>query len=298
MRVTKLHRTRLRRIGRPSTPKRLLVIIVLVVAAGAQTMLAQIAGTNPVVHFHTDLGEMDVLLLQDVAPNTVANFLPYVRRGNYDNTFFHRSIPNFVIQGGGFTWNGQAIAIRQDAPVANEFHVSNTRGTLAMAKMAGDPNSATNQWFFNESDSNAGPPADLDTQNGGFTVFGRVIDGASLATMDTIGAVPVYVFQPPFDSVPLRDPYHYPDPPQDANLVHVAWIKVVPQIVALTHPTASTIHVQGRGQASTTYKLEMSSSPVATGFTKSVNVTTGTMGNFNFDDNSPGTKKFYRMAIP
>jgi cyclophilin family peptidyl-prolyl cis-trans isomerase len=276
-----------------------LAVLCFALTAGSHALFGQLAGTNPISRFHTDLGDIDVLLLQDVAPKNVANFLGYVNPGSYDNSFIHRSPKNFVVQGGGFKYvNGQVVSIAQHAPVVNEFHVSNTRGTLAMAKVAGDPNSATNQWFFNESDSNASGPNGLDTQNGGFTVFGRIINSSGLTTMDTIAAVPVYVFQAPFDQVPLRDPYHYPDAFMDSNLVHVIWIKVVPQIVALTHPNANTIHVQGRGVASTTYKLQMSSSPDASTFTTSVNVTTGTAGNFNYDDTSPGMKKFYRVVIP
>ncbi|MFL6515637.1 MAG: peptidylprolyl isomerase [Chthoniobacterales bacterium] len=275
------------------------LVVLLLATAASQSLFGQLVGTNPVVRFHTDLGDIDVVLLQDIAPSNVANFLRYVKRGDYDNSFIHRSPPNFVVQGGGFKWvNNQAVAIATDPPVINEFHVSNRRGTLAMAKVAGDPNSATSQWFFNEADANADPPISLDTQNGGFTVFGRIFTGAGLTTLDTIAAVPVYVFQAPFDQVPLRNGYVYPGPIADINLVHVIWVKVVPQIVAVTHPTATTIHVQGRGVASTTYKLFMSSSPVGSTFTTSVNVTTGTQGNFNYDDNNPGTKKFYRVAIP
>lgn len=269
--------------------------ICFLLVAGSHAF-AQLVGTNPLVRFHTDLGDMDVLLLQDVAPKNVANFLSYVNSGAYDNSFIHRSPPNFVIQGGGYKFvNGHAVAINQGSPVVNEFHVSNTRGTLAMAKMAGDPNSATNQWFFNESDTNAGPPANLDTQNGGFTVFGRITNSTGLTTMDTIAAVPIYNAGSPFDQIPLL---HYTSGNiQDSNLVHVIWINVIPQIVALTHPSGSTIHVQGRGTPSTAYKLQMSSTADASGFTTMVNVGTGTAGNLNYDDNSPGTRKFYRLTI-
>jgi cyclophilin family peptidyl-prolyl cis-trans isomerase len=274
------------------------LVVFLAVMVGSPAVFAQLAGTNPLVRFHTDLGDIDVQLLQDTAPKNVANFLGYVNPGAYDNSFIHRSPPHFVVQGGGFKYvNSQIVAINQHAAVVNEFHVSNTRGTLAMAKLANDPNSATNQWFFNESDSNATGPNGLDTQNGGFTVFGRVLNGASLTTIDAIAAVPVYVFQSPFDQVPLRDPYHYPDQFQDSNLVHVQWIKVMPQIVALSRTNATTVHLQGRGVASTTYRLLSSSSPDGSGFTTSTNVTTGTQGNFNFDDTSAGTHKFYRLVI-
>jgi cyclophilin family peptidyl-prolyl cis-trans isomerase len=264
------------------------LVFCLLLGAGSQASFAQVSGTNPLARFHTDLGDMDVILLQDVAPKTVANFLGYVTRGAYDNSFIHRSPPSFVIQGGGYKFvNNQVTSIPQDPPVVNEFHVSNTRGTLAMAKLAGNPNSATNQFFFNESNNNA---ANLDIQNGGFTVFGAIINSAGLTTMDTIAAVPIYNAGSPFDQLPLRN-YDTHNQIQDPNLVHVIWIKVVPEIVALT-PAANTVHVQGRGVANTTYKLEMALSPVASAFMTSVSVTTSSAGDFNYDDTIPGTKKF------
>lgn len=275
------------------------LIFCLILASGSQALFGQLGGTNPLVRFHTDLGDMDVLLLQDVAPNNVANFLAYVTQSLYDNSFLHRSPPNFVIQGGGYKFaNGQTMSIPQGPPVINEFHVSNTRGTLAMAKLPNNPNSATNQWFFNESDTNAGPPASLDTQNGGFTVFGRLINKTGLTTMDTIAAVPIYNFGSPFDQLPLID-YHSGDNVNNSKLVNVIWIKVVPQIVALSRLNPTAVRVQGRGAANTTYRLDMSSSSAAgSSFTTSVNVTTSAGGDFTFDDGSASTKKFYRAVIP
>src|SRR5438477_7450111 len=218
--------------------KLLCVAICLLLVAGSD-VFAQLTGTNPLVRFHTDMGDIDVLLLQDVAPKNVANFLSYVTPGKYDNSFIHRSPPMFVVQGGDYKFvNGQVVAITQGSPVVNEFHISNTRGTLAMAKVAGDPNSATDQWFFNESDANA---ATLDTQNGGFTVFGRIINSTGLMTMDTIASVPIYDKGSPFDQIPLRN-YNPMNQVMDPNLVHVIWIKVVPQIAALTPPSANPIH--------------------------------------------------------
>jgi cyclophilin family peptidyl-prolyl cis-trans isomerase len=251
------------------------------------------SGINPIARFHTELGDMDVELLQNIAPNTVANFLRYVNRADYDNSFIHRSVPNFIIQGGGYKLiSGQVVSIPQDPPVMNEFHVSNTRGTLAMAKVAGNPNSATNQWFFNESDSNA---VNLDTQNGGFTVFARIINSSGLTTMDMIAAVPIYNFGSPLDQLPLRNytggAFHNP------NLVHAIWIKVIPQILALTHPAANTVHLQGQGVANTTYQLQTSLSPGA-GFTTAAMVMADAMGHIPYDDPSAGTQKFYRLAIP
>ncbi len=156
----------------------------------------------PIVRFHTTLGDMDVTLLPN-APLTVANFLNYMNRGAYNNSVIHRSVPGFIIQGGGFQLqNHTLVAIPADAPVINEPGVSNARGTLAMAKLGSDPNSATSQWFFNEGDNSA----NLNAQNGGFTVFGRIVDSAGLAIMDKIASVPVPTPGPlpsPFDQIPL-----------------------------------------------------------------------------------------------
>ena len=169
-----------------------------------------------------NVGDLDVTLLPESAPQTVENFMNYVNKGAYNGTIFHRSVPGFVIQGGGFKVEGDRIvSIPADAPVQNEFNVSNTRGTVAMAKLEGNPNSATNQWFFNLSNSNA---ANLDAQNGGFTVFGRVANAAGLALMDRIGALPRYNNEYPL--------YNYRSGPVlPEHLVTVHSIRVLPQNV-------------------------------------------------------------------
>ena len=157
--------------------------------------------TNPVVIFRTNLGDIDVQLLQTLAPKSVQNFLNYMNRGAYNNSVFHRSVSGFIIQGGGFTTG--LSGIKEDSPVVNEYGVSNTRGTVAMAKLGSGPNTATNQWFFNLADNSG----NLNNQNGGFTVFGRVNSAAGLAVMDKIAAVPVPsgVLPSPFDAMPLQN---------------------------------------------------------------------------------------------
>jgi cyclophilin family peptidyl-prolyl cis-trans isomerase len=94
-------------------------------------------------------------------------------------------------------------------PIQNEPGISNKKGTVAMAKIAGDPNSATSQWFVNLAD-NGGPPANLDTQRGGFTVFGHVT-GNGMTTVSAIAAAPIFNFGSPFESLPLRN-YTAPNP--------------------------------------------------------------------------------------
>lgn len=155
------------------------------------------------VRFVTTLGTIDVVLRPDVAPQNVANFLRYVNRGAYDGSFIHRVIPGKVVQGGGYglDGNGKIVAIPTDPPVANEFALHNTRGTLAAATISGQPNSATSQWFFNVVDNSA----TLDSQNGGFTVFGQIdlADAASLSVMDAIAALTVIDAGSPFDQIPV-----------------------------------------------------------------------------------------------
>jgi peptidyl-prolyl cis-trans isomerase A (cyclophilin A) len=174
------------------------------------------SANSTVVRFNTVSGNIDLRLYDTATPLNVANFLNYVNSGRYAGTFIHRSMPGFVIQGGGYFYdavNNVAPHIAEYAQVNNEFGISNLRGTIAMAKLAapadggppnGGPNSATSEWFFNLSDSNAG---NLDFQNGGFTVFGRVV-GSGMSVVDGIAALQRYDLDPPpqstFDTVPLR----------------------------------------------------------------------------------------------
>lgn len=154
-----------------------------------------------IVSMHTVLGDINIELYDTAAPLTVANFMNYVNSGAYNNSFIHRSVPGFIIQGGSYAWNGASVdTIATNAPVINEFDPSrsNLRGTIAMAKLGGDPNSATNGWFFNLADNSA----NLDAQNGGFTVFGQVL-GNGMDIVDAIAALPLYNAGGAFTDLPL-----------------------------------------------------------------------------------------------
>ncbi len=140
------------------------------------------------------------------APQTVQNFQTYVTSGAYQDSFIHRSVTDFVVQGGGYTIDGFDISsIPTNDPVQNEFSAdrSNLEGTIAMAKVDGDPDSATNQWFFNLVDNSE----NLDSQNGGFTVFGEVRDSESLAVVDAIANLTIVnastAIAPAFSNLPL-----------------------------------------------------------------------------------------------
>lgn len=158
------------------------------------------------VRLHTTQGPIDMRLLDAEAPRTVANFLAYVNGGDYPNAFFHRSVRNFVLQSGGFKWLPesssccQAVATR--GQIQNEFAAarSNVRGTVAMAKLGSNPDSATSQWFVNLADNSA----NLDAQNGGFTVFARVTT-PGMAVVDRIAALPTVNAGGAYSDLPVVD---------------------------------------------------------------------------------------------
>ena len=155
-----------------------------------------------IVEFQTVMGEFEVNLYDNATPETVANFLNYVNNGRFTNSVVHRSVPGFVVQGGGFTYE-LALPLNdiQTFPaVVNEPVYANVRGTIAMAKVGGDPDSATSQWFFNLADNTA----NLDAQNGGFTVFGEVV-GNGMDIVDAVAALPDYDFGGAFTDLPLRN---------------------------------------------------------------------------------------------
>lgn len=161
-------------------------------------MFAGIAQAT-IVEFRTNMGDFQVNLYDSDTPQTVANFLGYVNDGDYNLTIVHRSVPNFVVQGGGFTVLLDRILVGAPA-VVNEPVFSNVRGSIAMAKIGGNPDSATNQWFISLSDNSG----NLDSQNGGFTVFGEVIDNG-MDVVDAIAAIPPWDWSTlgPFDTIPL-----------------------------------------------------------------------------------------------
>lgn len=198
-----------------------------------KTLLATlaIAGSSmvqaTVVEVTTNLGKFEVNLYDETTPVTVQNFLNYVSSGRYNGTVIHRSVPGFVIQGGGFVFDEKLPlkATTTNAAIINEPKWSNVRATIAMAKVSNNPNSATNQWFINLVDN----AANLDQQNSGFTVFGQ-ISGAGMEVIDAIAKLPRYNFNGISD-LPLRN-YSNTDrdnnkPLAATNLVTVESVVVV-----------------------------------------------------------------------
>lgn len=171
------------------------------------------ARADTVVRFNTWLGSFDVQLYDTAAPITVQNFLSYVNGGLYNGSFIHRSVPGFVIQGGGFTYDAPHVeatdfpAIPTFSPIVNEFDPSrsNLYGTIAMAKTS-DPNSATSQFFFNLADNSGS--LDDPNNSGGFTVFGEVM-GSGMTVVNAIAALDIFNFtnstSSVFSELPLQN---------------------------------------------------------------------------------------------
>jgi len=206
---------------------------------------------KPIVRMQTTMGEIEIELYDGVTALTTANFLRYVRDGEYNNTFIHRNVSNFIVQGGGYKWESDVTnewgglwylppfnladpptfypAVLSKGAIPNQPYYSNIRGTIAMAKSPGDPNSATNQWFFNVADNSS----NLDNQNGGFTAFGKVMNNG-MDVVDVINSLVIFNMNLPlsdpdypgwpgsFSDVPLIDyPGSIPGPVTQDNIVIV-----------------------------------------------------------------------------
>jgi len=182
------------------------------------------------VRVHTTQGPIDLQLLDIETPITVANFLAYVNAGDFGNVFFHRSVKNFVVQGGGFRWDSAAAtcctSVTSRGTIQNEYSDlrSNLRGTVAMAKVGGNPNSATSQWFFNLGNNSA----NLDTQNGGFTVFARVTT-PGMAVVDKIAALPIVNAGGTYSELPVTG-WSSPNPISRSNVVLIHQVTVFPSL--------------------------------------------------------------------
>jgi cyclophilin family peptidyl-prolyl cis-trans isomerase len=202
------------------------------------------------VRFTTVLGNIDIALFGQQKPITVTNFLKYVDQGRYfltdptthqnASSFVHRSVPGFVIQGGGWigTVNNSNSAVQPTSvltfpPIQNEPGISNIRGTIAMAQNGSDANSGTSQWFINLAD-NGGAPNNLDirfSNAGPYTVFGKVVNN-TMGAVDAIAAVPRYNFgnvNPAFSSLPLRN-YDSVSAVQVGNLVSILSSSHIPTL--------------------------------------------------------------------
>jgi peptidyl-prolyl cis-trans isomerase B (cyclophilin B) len=161
-------------------PKYLLFITLLLTTTLSFSTEKTMSDTQSKVKLTTNLGEIIIQLNTEKAPLSSANFLRYVNEGFYNGTIFHRVIPDFMAQGGGFDTSFNQKTVH--APINNEANngLLNSRGTLAMAR-TNDPNSATGQFFINYKDNSFLNHTSQTSSGWGYAVFGEVIEGMVVA---------------------------------------------------------------------------------------------------------------------
>ena len=255
-------------------------------------------------------GNIDVVLTPTTTPLTVANFLSYLNAGAYNNSIIHRSVPAFVIQAGGYQLiNGAVSTTSQNAPITNEFSVSNTKGTIAMAQSSsptGTPtaaNSATNQWFFNTVNN----ASSLDSQD--FVVFGSITAQTGspngLALMTALNQLPVFTEVLPglssvgdFTDIPLINGYIDGNTIVPDNFVLVTSVVVLPvpiQTGVLNSASAAAAIQNGiaPGELLTIYGRDSYASlgpSTGVSFSSNTNPLSSTLGNTQvFFNNIAGT---------
>ncbi len=197
----------------------------IAIAPSAEPVVPSVPMPPPRVLLSTSMGDITIELLPDRAPITVENFLGYVRTGQYDGTVFHRVIPDFMIQGGGYM---TSLAYKQTRePIKNEANngLKNLRGTVAMARL-GDPDSASSQFFINVMDNAqlnyTGPQ---DGRTWGYAVFGKVVSG--MEVVDKIRYVPTNNETPDFQNKPVESVVI-----QKATIVPPPSTEIVPEVPA------------------------------------------------------------------
>ena len=227
------------------------------------TVMADPDASNA-VRMTTVLGTFDLALFGQQKPITVANFLNYINSGRYfltdptngqlASSFVHRSVPGFVIQGGGYLGTVhpqrptevQPTAVLPFSPIQNEPGISNTRGTIAMAQSGTDANSATSQWFINLANNTALDVRGGNPAAGPYTVFGRVV-GDGMTVVDAIAAVPRFNLGSPFNELPLRNNYNIQNPVRLTNLVSIPGIEQISPLAfsAVSDNANVTVTVSG-----------------------------------------------------
>ena len=254
---------------------------------------------GPLVQFRTVYGDIDVELFED-KPVTTQNFIRYVQSGLYKDMFFHRLVPRFVLQGGGVYvadrhTNPSFFYVPTFPAITNEYLVgrrlSNLFGTIAMAKVGSDPNSATSQFFFNLTNN----AANLDNQNGGFTVFGKALRGTNVLNRFNFPSAPtnhitIYNYGSPLDSTPmLSTSQTY----EDLVYVDISLLNVQVKLGAAKQREISWVSFAGRSNfVEYTFLTNMPPKwfPMAT------NIGNGTT-NTVIDASPSNTNRFYRVRV-
>ena len=206
--------------------------LILYISVAFTLLIGNVCNAETVVRLTIQQGTVvdtvELKLFDVDKPITVSNFMSYVNDDSYNSSFIHRSVPDFIIQGGGFKFDPNnsdfltsVSPLSDKGTIVNEPGISNLRGTIAMAKVAAQfeegggcvvegpgctlipgtgEDSATSEWFINLDDNST----ILDTQNGGFTVFGEVLNGG-MQIIDSVAAIQPDNLGAPFDEIPLVD---------------------------------------------------------------------------------------------
>ncbi|HET8817367.1 MAG TPA: peptidylprolyl isomerase [Pseudidiomarina sp.] len=192
----------------------LTVALILALLVSFQTAASEVQPDNPFprLRFVTSIGNLEIELDRYKAPLTVANFLDYVKAGSYNNTIFHRLVPGFVIQGGGYDADFQAKTVFKKIPNESGNGLKNVYGTIAMAR-ENDPHTATRQFFFNLNDNTSLDPS---SKGWGYAVFGWIVSGEE--TLEKLAAL---------ESIPFDEKTLWRDVPKEPPVL--IRIEVVPQ---------------------------------------------------------------------
>jgi peptidyl-prolyl cis-trans isomerase A (cyclophilin A) len=261
------------------------------------SLASSLAGT--LAQFRTVLGDIELELYDHDKPVTVRNFIRYVQSGAYTNMFAHRLLPGFVVQGGGFSVsNNTLVPIPTSGEITNEFAVgqrfSNTYGTIAMAKRAGDTNSANSQWFINLADNSF---LDANDTNNLFVVFGHVLRGTNVLSRlnafqyytgsQTSNLVLHQIYAPPYDDLPLLRPSL-----DSTNLLHV---EITLLEVSISPSTGGAQRISWNSATDLTNIVEFTTSfpPVWTTLVR----TNGNGSQISVQDNGGSSSRFYRIRV-
>ena len=215
--------------------------------------------TESTVLFETSLGNVPVTLFDSSTPVTTENFKAYMNNGDWKDSVVHRAIPGFIVQAGGYISeeNGAFGSVPDDPPIINEYSDlrPNACGTLSMAKLGGQPDSATNEWFVNLADN----AQNLDFQNGGFTSFARVL-GNGMEVFEAIASLPQGTFGVSVDGI-SRTFSNWPlqqvsaNSPLPSELVIIKDIAPVApmtfELVSNSRPEVATVVIDGNSLALT-----------------------------------------------
>lgn len=270
---------------------------------------ATIVRANTIAQFRTIGGDLEVELFTEDKPVTCRNFIRLVEAGAYQNTFLHRLVPGFVIQGGGFWVPSKSDTnyftgfgfVPHFGPITNEFsigpYLTNDFGTIAMAKTTNGPDTATCQFFFNLANNST----NLDVQNGGFTVFGRVVKGTNLLQFwNTLGystgiVDQTFFFGPTFSAFTTLPVTYLGWTP--ARYSQLLYVDVTLMRVAVSNLADGTSMVSWKSAGGLTNIVE-----AATSFSPPewvlLHTTNGTGGTMSYaDTNSAAGGRFYRIRV-